>query len=173
MSDPLSNMSINFDSTSLHVSSPSTMEDAGPKTSNDVLQDRYIFRSTSHVYTEIRKEDLDEWAVIDNIDNPGTVFDFFEILHQQYNGRLEIGGSDRMRVLARELAPGVDSNVDVSEISYRKYLGDANFNHAKTPMQERNVSRKGNRSEKKNDEGNNKNDVFDDMDDFSLFSDLE
>ncbi|PNY27037.1 uncharacterized protein TCAP_03029 [Tolypocladium capitatum] len=67
--------------------------------------DRVVFRSDGHVFTEVRREDLSEWTMDDDGGSTNTVFDFFDRLHQQYDGRLEVGGSDRMKVLACEAAP--------------------------------------------------------------------
>ncbi|KAH7136714.1 hypothetical protein B0J13DRAFT_559943, partial [Dactylonectria estremocensis] len=72
---------------------------------NDAQDERRVFYSNDCVFTEVRREDQSEWTIEEKHDN-GTVFDFFDMLHNVSNGRLELEGSDRMKVLACEAAPG-------------------------------------------------------------------
>ncbi|KAH7009969.1 hypothetical protein EDB80DRAFT_714146 [Ilyonectria destructans] len=65
---------------------------------------RRIFYSNDCVFTEVQREDLSEW-VMDEENGNGTVFEFFDLLHQVAGGRLEVEGSDRMKALACEVAP--------------------------------------------------------------------
>jgi hypothetical protein len=70
--------------------------------SGHAVTKRRTFRSVSRLYTEVRQEDLEEWIVEDDIEDAGTVFDFFDTLTELYGDRLEMEETGRMRLLACE-----------------------------------------------------------------------
>ncbi|KAH8686540.1 hypothetical protein BGZ61DRAFT_454608 [Ilyonectria robusta] len=72
----------------------------------DTQDGRRVFYSNDCVFTEVQREDhLSEWFMGEE-NGHGTVFAFFDLLHQVAGGRLEVEGSARMKVLACEVAPG-------------------------------------------------------------------
>lgn len=66
---------------------------------------RQVFYSSGYVFTEVRETDEHLWEVKDEENRTRSVFEFFRLLIPMHNGRLEIEGSDRMRVLACEVSP--------------------------------------------------------------------
>ena len=64
---------------------------------------RERFYSAGYVFTEVREGDA--WEVKDQENRTQSVFEFFRRLIPEHNRRLEIEGSDRMRVLACEMNP--------------------------------------------------------------------
>lgn len=72
---------------------------------SDTQDGRRVFYSNDCVFAEVQREDLSEW-VMDEENGNGTVFEFFDHLQQVAGGRLEVEGSDRMKVLACEAIPG-------------------------------------------------------------------
>lgn len=81
-------------------------EEAGAEVSPSISTldiKRQVFHATSYILVEVRREDMGLWS-IDTNDEPNndasSVFDFFDVLFQTGNGRLDIQNSSRMRVLA-------------------------------------------------------------------------
>ncbi|KAF7554337.1 hypothetical protein G7Z17_g2942 [Cylindrodendrum hubeiense] len=91
--------------TSKVQSETSSLETSSIGLPSDTQDERRVFYSNDCVFTEVKRTDLSEW-VMDEENSNGSVFDFFDLLQQVVGGRLEIEGSDRMRVLACEAAPG-------------------------------------------------------------------
>lgn len=70
-------------------------------------RERVVFYTDDCLFVEVKRDDIPDWTVDDDDDGAQeTVFDMFDLLHQNYDGRLEIDHSDRMRVLACEVRPG-------------------------------------------------------------------
>ncbi|KAJ5086394.1 hypothetical protein NUU61_007701 [Penicillium alfredii] len=63
------------------------------------------FYSWGYVFTEVRQKDQHLWEVDDEETKMQTVFDIFPLLQEAHNGRLEIEGTNRLRVLACEPDP--------------------------------------------------------------------
>ncbi|KAI8716374.1 hypothetical protein NCS52_00930800 [Fusarium sp. LHS14.1] len=84
----------------MHSEGPET---EAPGSASTLDANRQIFHADGYILVEVRREDMGLWA-IDINDKPGndscTVFDFFDVLFQTANGRLEIQDSPYMRVLA-------------------------------------------------------------------------
>lgn len=72
--------------------------------------ERQAFHSVNRTFTEVRRDDMMEWTAGDELEDKETVFDFFDLLESESNGRLEIQGSNRLKVLACEAMPGVASD---------------------------------------------------------------
>lgn len=63
------------------------------------------FYSWGYIFNAVGETDQHLWEVGDQSSRMETVFAFFRILLQEQNGRLNIGGTTRLRVLACEAVP--------------------------------------------------------------------
>ncbi|KAJ5097670.1 hypothetical protein N7456_008391 [Penicillium angulare] len=72
---------------------------------SDSQMKRKVFHAQSYKLTEVRETDMHLWEIVDKEGKTQPVHEFFRRLIPMHGGRLEIVGSDRLRVLAYETTP--------------------------------------------------------------------
>ncbi|KAF4972962.1 hypothetical protein FZEAL_9462 [Fusarium zealandicum] len=101
-------------SSALPLAEPSSnsQDSAGPRPSPKLKSPRVKFHSGSSVLIEVTRQDMDtgSWTIdVENCQSDSgnrLVFEFFDALFREANGRLDIENSDRLRALACQGAPG-------------------------------------------------------------------
>ena len=95
---------------------------------------RRSFRSVNYVYTEVWRQEMEtHWVIEDHIEKPWSVWNFLNAL-ESYPSLQPIWNSRRIGLLARELVPGSEGSVTITNKGYRNLLGDACFECPETKI---------------------------------------